>query len=52
MSCKIRIAEDNKNDRSLLWDISAFHDYEASVAAGGHEGAGPVREPMPEEERL
>jgi hypothetical protein len=48
MSYKIRIAGDNENDRSLLWNVLTFHDDEVTVAADGYEGVGLAREPMPD----
>jgi hypothetical protein len=32
MPYNIRIIEDNRNNRTLLWDILTFNGYEVSVA--------------------
>jgi two-component system cell cycle response regulator DivK len=48
MPHKILIVEDNENNRSLLWDILTFHDYEVSAAADGQEGVALARELMPD----
>lgn len=48
MSHKILIAEDNANNRGLLWDILTFHGYEVSVAVDGRQAIILARELMPD----
>jgi len=48
MPYKILIAEDNANNRSLLWDILTYHGYEVSVAVDGRQALNLARELMPD----
>jgi CheY-like chemotaxis protein len=48
MPYKILIIEDNRNNRTLLWDILTFNGYEVSVAVNGQEGVTLARDLMPD----